>query len=193
MIKRLRPAYTPGELSSVYSGRYDHTRWADHIQRVAFTIGFVREVMTELDCRTVADLSCGDGAIGFGTGVSGDHLFLGDLVHNPKYEFSGPIEETIDQIPHVDLFILSETLEHVDDPGALLAKIRTKASTLVLSTPDGEVDTGNPEHYWGWDRDGIELLLEESGWWPDRSVLFTPDVPQAYYTYQIWMATSDEP
>ena len=193
MIKRLRPAYTPAELTSVYSRGYDHTLWPDHIQRVSFTIEFVREIMAERGCRTVADLSCGDGAIGFGTGVSGDHLFLGDLVHNPKYEFFGPIEETIEQIPSVDLFILSETLEHVDDPGALLAKIRNKAETLVLTTPNGETDAGNPEHYWGWDRDGIEELLVSSGWWPDRSVLFTPNTAQVYYTYQIWAATRDEP
>lgn len=193
MIKRLRERYTDEELTQVYTGQYDHTRWEDHRQRVKFTQEFVREVMAERDCCTVADLSCGDGAIALGLSMLRDDIVLGDYIKNDDYQFHGRIEDTVNQIGQVDLFILSETLEHIDAPGRLLEGIRRKTDTLVLTTPLGEEDTGNPEHYWGWDRDGIEHLLEESGWWPDRCVLFTPDVPQVYYTYQVWMATRDKP
>lgn len=192
MIIRLRPAYTPDELSGVYgSGVYDHTRWPDHIQRVEFTVEFVRGIAAEFGCRSIADLSCGDGAVVFRSGLEEWHM--GDMVPGPHCGYHGPIEETIHRIPDVDLFVLSETLEHVDDPVSLLRDIRSKARTLVLSTPYGETDDGNPEHYWGWDLDGIEELLESAGWWPDRSVLFTPDTEQVYYTYQIWAATRDTP
>lgn len=193
MIKRLRPSYTPEELAQVYTTPYDHTKWPDHVQRVEFTREFVKEIITERDICTVADLSCGDGAIPLGLPLLRDDMVLGDFFPTDNTQIHGAIEETVLSIPDVDLFICSETLEHVDDPLDLLDKIRNKADTLVLSTPLGEVDDGNPEHYWGWDLDGIELLLEESGWWPDRSVLFVPDVPDVYYTYQIWMATRDAP
>jgi len=191
MIKRLRPVYSPEELAEVYTKPYDHTLWTDHIQRVEFTREFIKEIMVERDIRTVADLSCGDGAIALGIGA--EEWFLGDIFPGDHCGFQGAIEDTVTQIPQVDLFILSETLEHVDDPLTLLEKIREKADTLVLTTPLGETDDGNPEHYWGWDTEGIELLLEESGWWPDRSVLFTPDVPDVHYVYQVWMATREQP
>jgi hypothetical protein len=193
MIKRLRDAYTPEELAQVYTEQYDHTRWPDHIQRVDFTLEFLREIVEERDICTVADLSCGDGVLALSLPLSRDDMYLGDIIPCELSNFTGPIEETIHRIPDVDLFILSETLEHVDDPAELLTAIRGKADTLVLSTPLGETDDGNPEHYWGWDLDGIEMLLEASGWWPDRSVVFTPDVPEVYYTYQVWMATRDTP
>lgn len=191
MIKRLRPAYSPEELAEIYEKEYNHTRWPDHIERVKFTKSFIRDVMIDRNIRTVADLSCGDGAIALGIGA--EEWFLGDLTPGEHCGFHGPIEQTIEQIPQVDLFILSETLEHVDDPAGLLAKIWDKADCLVLTTPLGEVDDGNPEHYWGWDLDGIESLLEDALWWPDHSVLFTPDVEDVYYTYQVWMATHDAP
>lgn len=193
MIKRLREAYTPEELAQVYTEPYDHTKWRDHIQRVDFTIEFIKEIIPERDICTVADLSCGDGIIALSLPLSRDDMYLGDIFPNSLFNYQGAIEDTISLIPDVDLFVLSETLEHVDDPLELLRKIRGKADTLVLSTPLGETDDGNPEHYWGWDLDGIEMLLEESGWWPDRSVVFTPDIPEVYYTYQIWMATRDAP
>jgi hypothetical protein len=160
---------------------------------VEFTREFIKEIITERDVCTVADLSCGDGAIALGLPLLETDMYLGDIFPGSHIRYQGAIEDTIQQIPDVDLFILSETLEHVDDPFHLLMKIRDKADTLVLTTPLGEEDDGNPEHYWGWDQEGIELLLEESGWWPDRSVLFVPDVPDVYYTYQVWMATRDAP
>lgn len=193
MIKRLREAYTPEELAQVYTEPYDHTKWQDHVQRVKFTHEFIKEIITERSIYTVADLSCGDGAITLNLPLLSSDMYLGDIFPNPMFQYQGAIEDTISLIPDVDLFVLSETLEHVDDPLELLRKIRGKADTLVLSTPLGETDDGNPEHYWGWDLDGIEMLLEESGWWPDRSVVFTPDIPEVYYTYQIWMATRDAP
>lgn len=193
LIKRLRPAYSPEELAQVYPVAYDHTLWADHIQRVAFTQEFIKEIITERDICTVADLSCGDGAIALGLPFLRDDMVLGDIHPTDVTQVHGAIEETVLTIPDVDLFILSETLEHVDDPLDLLMKIHDKADTLVLTTPLGEVDDGNPQHYWGWDLDGIEGLLEQSEWWPDRSVLFTPDVPDVYYTYQVWMATREQP
>jgi hypothetical protein len=193
MIKRLRPQYSNDELAEVYTHPYDHTRWSDHIQRVAFTQQFIREVLAERDLTSVADLSCGDAAIPLGVGLQRHKVFLGDYVEREGYDYHGRIENTIISVPDVDLFILSETLEHIDDPVALLKLIRARADTLVLTTPLGEQDDGNPEHYWGWDRDGVESVLELAGWWPDRCVLFTPEVPEVYYTYQVWMATRDHP
>ncbi len=162
MRKRLRPAYPASELPTVYPSTYDHTRWPDHLDRVARTIEFA-ETAAPL-AATVADLSCGDAAI---ARALADHwnadCTLGDLVAG--YEHHGQIEDTIETIDPVDVFICSETLEHIDNPDHLLARIRAKASRLILSTPCDETIT-NPEHYWAWGAADIAAMLEQAGWQP---------------------------
>lgn len=190
MRTRLRPAYTPRELIDVYPSQYDHTRWPDHIARVEATIAFAR--LSAPLPESIGDLSCGDGAIPVGIGEWAarrlDHpvaLVLGDLVGG--WSIQGRIENTVSILPEVDLYVCSETVEHLDDPDAILASIATKATTLLLSTPLGETGTENPEHYWGWDEQGVAELLAGSGWEPlNMTTWFHPPLP--YYTFQFWLA-----
>ena len=188
-IRRLRPAYDADTLRSVYPEQYDHTKWEDHIQRVQATLDCIHAWTVPSQRRIVADLSCGDAAIARGV-QDAACLILGDLVHNDAYALTGRIEDTVKLLGYVGLFILSETLEHVDEPISLLTQLRQHASYLIVSTPLDEQDAGNPEHYWGWDEDGIRDLLQMTGWIVDNHTLFTPQPPPAYYTYQIWGARS---
>jgi hypothetical protein len=81
--------------------------------------------------------------------------------------------------------VCSETLEHVEDPDAVLRAIRGRSWSLLLTTPHGEADDANPEHYWGWHADDLDPMLEAAGWSDRRVELFTPaSVP--HYTFQIW-------
>jgi hypothetical protein len=154
---RLRPAYNTAELADIYATPHQHSRWADHRVRVAVTAQFAH-LMTG-SVKRAADLSCGDGTILRALDV--EERFLGDYA--PGYPLTGPIDETIDQIPHVDLFVCCETLEHLDDPDLTLKKIRAKTSALVLSTPVDAFQDTNPEHYWAWSREGVETMLAEAG------------------------------
>lgn len=189
-IKQLRPFYSAAQLEQIYKTPYDSGKWTAHIERVKRTAKIIDNFAAAMACETIADLSCGDGAIVNSTDHLWDRIYLGDLSKNGFADYQGPIEKTIHLIPHVDMFVLSETIEHVKEPGALLMKIREKTDHLVLSTPHGEWHTQNPEHYWGWDLSGIAYLLREAGfkWEVDRAELFTPDSDN-YYTFQIW-ATS---
>lgn len=176
---RLRPKYSDEELAKIYATPHAHARWQDHRQRVRSTIavaGFFEDV------KSVADLSAGDAAIINSLDIP--TKYIGDFA--PRYEFHGAIEKTIDEIPNVDLFILSETLEHLDDPDAVLAKIRTKTHYLVLSTPDGEDNPGNPEHYWGWDSQGVRQMLVNAGFSSEVFCSLKFDSPALIYNYQIW-------
>lgn len=179
MRRQLRPFYSPGELAAVYAGGYDHTRWPDHVERVAKTAAVLDEFAAETGSATVADLSCGDGAI---VGLS-EHPWRER--HLDDITLGGPIERTIEALEPVDMFVCSETLEHVEDPDDLLAKIRTRAKHLLLTTPCGEDDDDNPEHYWGWDTGDIRQMLTAAGWSDCRVELFSPE-SVAYYTFQIW-------
>ena len=181
MRTRLRPAYSSAELASVYAQPHDHTRWHDHGLRVNVTINMARWYT---DVASVADLSCGNAAIAKALGA--ETTILGDYA--PGYPFTGPIETTIEQIPDVDLFICSETLEHLDDPDAVLVAIRKKTRYLILSTP---VDAGwdlNPEHYWSWDRRGVEDMLTAAGFSTDVFTAVDTRPGGLYYCFGIWAA-----
>lgn len=188
MIKQLRPFYAAEELAELYAKPYDHTKWPEHVARVEHT----QKVLTHwgflANGRTVADLSCGDGAIVTGSRWRWEEWWLGDIAPTIDTWLSGPIKQTIERIPVVDFFVCSETLEHVERPAELLTAIRRKARHLLLTTPHAEWDDGNREHYWGWDAAGIGGLLGSNGWTARHFELFSPG-PNPYYTYQIWVAS----
>lgn len=188
MIKQLRPFYTPEELAELYAKPYDHTRWEQHRERVEHTQKVLSRYALLTGACTVADLSCGDGAIVNGSAHPWTERFLGDVAPASVWWLHGPIERTLALIPPVDVFVLSETLEHVERPAELLAAIRQKARHLLLTTPYAEYDDRNPEHYWGWDLADIRELLIGADWEPDHFELFTP-VSGNWYTYQIWVAS----
>jgi len=181
--KQLRPFYDEQGLARVYARGYDHTRWPDHIQRVKRTA----EMLAAMQPSSVADLSCGDAGVVNQAGL-GCPVWLGDLTGD--YEFRGPIEKTILTVPPVDVFVCSETLEHLRDPDLVLRLIRGKAQRLLLSTPAGETGDENPEHYWGWTPEDMRVMLSQAGWTPDgpypqdQPDLFWP--AQGYYVFQIW-------
>lgn len=165
MRVRLREAYGPEKLAEIYAAPHRHAKWPDHQIRVAVTIQLAHSLVGNVP--SAADLSCGDAAIVEALGITQTHL--GDYAEG--YEHRGPIEQTIEQIPHVDLFVCSETVEHLDDPDLVLKKIRTKTDALVLSTPVGAWNDAdrNPEHYHAWDREAVEEMLTAAGF---RVVLY---------------------
>lgn len=185
---RLRPAHTPETLAAMYAEPWtaaDAT--PDHRLRIDTTIALGRWITD--DVSLIVDLSCGDGLIAQEIARprgSLSVLLLGDIA--PGWRYHGPIERTIDELAWTaGLFICSETLEHLDDPDTVLAKIRAKTRYLLASTPIGEWNPEhNPEHYWGWDVDDFGHMLHEAGF--ERiamTLVYTP--PPYLYDYQIWL------
>lgn len=180
--RRLREMPSPEELARIYAAPHNHYIYGyGHYLRVEHTITLGKWMVQDFNLRTAADLSCGNGAILNALPVQ--QRVFGDFA--PGYQLTGPIEETIEQIHPVDLFICSETVEHLDDPDTVLKQIRNKANFLLLSTPIGENDLGNPEHVWGWDQEAVETMMKEAGWNITKAHvdLFTPGHG---YSYQIW-------
>lgn len=181
MRVRLRPAYEPGDLAKIYERPHQHSGWFDHKVRVETTIAIAKH-FTPVD--SIADLSAGDAAII--NALDSKNKYIGDYA--PGYQYTGPIEATIKQIPKVDMFICSETLEHIDDPDAVLRDIRKKTKLLILTTPDNETSPNNPEHYWGWDTAAVGDMLRGAGFQPQvlNSLNFLTD--DYVYNYQMWVA-----
>jgi hypothetical protein len=187
---RLRDAYSGAQLRGLYDKPYDcFERGADHIERVMVTAGLAAGALTRFNLESAADLSAGNGAVlNFASTMIRRPVqrHQSDLVPAPGLDDHGPVEETLERCPEVDLFICSETLEHLDDPDTVLYRISGKARYLIVSTPDGENNTINPEHYWGWDTEGIRGMLEANAFRPLSLLKFTPT--PLYYTFQLWLA-----
>ena len=180
MRVRLREKYTDQELSAIYDNKHEHTQWNDHRLRVLSTIALAKWILDEV--KSVADLSAGDASVINALDV--ETKYIGDYV--PGYEFTGALEQTLDLIPDVDLYICTETIEHLDDPDDVLRRIRAKSKMLILSTPIGEISTNNPEHYWGWSDRDIEEMLRDAGWKPRvKQNLFFQGIYD--YDFQTWL------
>jgi hypothetical protein len=178
MRTRLRPAYSDEQLAAIYPKPHRHHLWPEHILRVQTLIAMCKWVGP---VESVADLSCGDGTIAKAVAA---RPILGDLAFDTG-RLTGPIEQTIGTIQAVDLFILAETLEHLDDPDGILRQIRAKAKYLVLSTPVGEKDGGNPEHIWGWDINDVEDMLTDAEFSPMQ--MTTLHFPLTHVIFQCWL------
>jgi hypothetical protein len=161
MRVRLREAMSWDSLSHICQVPHDHTKFDDHVIRVAQLIRMGAKLYPE-PRGVIADLACGDAAIG--RALKPDLLILGDFA--PRYPIEGPIEETLHQVEHADLWVFTEIAEHLDKPDEVVAAIRGRADRLLLSTPLGQVTNENVEHYWGWDEDGVEEMLTAAGWVP---------------------------
>ena len=167
-IHRTRPKYSDEELGRLYSQKYDHTCWDDHVFRVQKTIEFAVRNAGHHEIEEIVDLSCGDASIPLGIAEAGglDRVILGDYTEG--YDLYGPLEATLlelDEWTPPRLFVLTETLEHLDNPLKVLDEIAHRTDYLLLSTPlhnPGDIDP-NVEHYWTYDREGVELFTRAAG------------------------------
>jgi hypothetical protein len=189
---QLRPFMSPQEQAAVYSRPYDHTRWPEHVARVARTVQFITDLGQDVagaGWDLGVDLSCGDGAILTASLARGDvqEIYLGDLVYAGHLAAVGLLEETLPRLAHrktrAGLLVMSETIEHLRDPDQVLRAARQVADWLVVTTPTDETAAhGNPEHYWSWGVADVEEMLRAAGWNPRAHEL----LPMPWYTYQLW-------
>jgi hypothetical protein len=183
VIKKLREFHADEELARIYASPHDHKIFGrGHAIRVNTTIQLANDMAYQVNAKSVADLSCGNAAIAKALNI--EKMILGDYAQG--YEYSGPLEINLKNIENVDLYICSESIEHVEDPGFVLDSIRSKSKTLVLSTPIDCWDDGNPEHYWAWGRQDVETLLNNAGWSPDIFIMLDTIVFGEPYIYGIW-------
>lgn len=185
MIERVRPTHSDEVLAEIYSEPHDHRRYGHgHHLRVEATKVMAKWMRDAFELASVADLSCGNGEIALSLGFKPGDYHLGDYA--PGHGYTGPLERTLALIPEVDLYICSETIEHLDDPRRALFQMRDVASHLVLSTPIGAWGDGNLEHYWAWDRSGVESLFTLVGWTPVMHMTVDSTVLGESYEYGIW-------
>jgi len=178
--------------------------WQDHVLRTKVTGALISWFGPD----TIIDPACGDGSI-----VAAAHknapitaAVMADI-SRPNFYVVGTgmrpflpatlsvecqsIEETLAPERYFDLIVLTEILEHVEDPVSILRMARARAAILVASSPlipdNGRIDD-NPEHLWQFDSIGYRDLLTSGGWNPVTLVPVSFFAEQFGYDFQIWAA-----
>ena len=89
-------------------------------------------------------------------------------------------------LPDVDLIILGEVIEHVGNPGGLLAAMRVAGSTmtrLIVTTPNAHRivtvinvatrrETSHPDHVAIWTMPLLAQLVARNGWHPTHAAMY---------------------
>lgn len=191
MRQRLAIEQPPG-----YQGARNNFILADHAARTFVTGG----VIAWLAPQTIWDPACGDASI---LEVSYrlwpfEFAILNDLSQaqidaiNPSFPHRRAQGEITDVFASasddsVDCIVLTEILEHLVDPDAVLREARKHALALVASAPIGDPELGtNPEHLWAWDISGFAEMLKDAGWNPVLST--TIELHGVSGNSQIWVA-----
>lgn len=179
-----------GDPQHDYQVRRSNDAWPIHKIRTLVTGGMI----AWLRPGTVCDPACGDASL-----LQTAHLlhpiqlgYLGDISHPsmenlditfPNRRYVQDAAKTLEGAPPVDLVVLTEFLEHVQDPDSILRLARQKGTMLVASSPLNENES-NPEHFWAWDGEGYQEMLKETGWNIDSVIMLQVGA----FTQQIYSA-----
>jgi hypothetical protein len=166
--RRTGPPFTREQLDESYRdppppAGYDHVnlascpnRWTFHNVCVAFGEGFGK-------VGSIADMSAGDGRIPRSLAAySGIEPLLGEYTDKYGYPYVGTLQETVPQLPVVDLYVCTNTVEHLNYPDTDLRLIRQHCRNLLLACPIDEQDAEG-QHLWYFTRRGVEDMFEAAG------------------------------
>ena len=169
--------------------------WADHQARTLVTGSLIAWLKPE----SVLDPACGDASI---VAAAEDHrpiasVTVSDIsvpnaqqvqaVHPGYRVWSCSISEALGQDGAYDVIVLTEILEHLEDPDLIVRMAREKGRFLVASSPVmrvGQVDR-NPEHLWMFDAVGYREMLEGAGWVIGSFTLI--GFPETEYDFGVWV------
>lgn len=91
-----------------------------------------------------------------------------------------------------DLVVLTEILEHLQNPEDALRRARERGKYLLASSPvfdsremRSSVRDPNLEHVWQFDFNGYQEMLAATGWRP--LALSHLSFPDGYYQFQMWL------
>jgi 2-polyprenyl-3-methyl-5-hydroxy-6-metoxy-1,4-benzoquinol methylase len=126
-------------------------------------------------CTTLVDIGCGDGGLlqlikSFYDSVWGYDFqptnVEGAIGRKVNVEYCDIIKDFDKMNLNADVGVLTEVLEHMDNPHEYLKKlINTPIKYLVLSSPINETENNHYEgHVWVWDSEGYFKMIDNAGW-----------------------------
>lgn len=180
-----------------YNAVRNNFSWPDHAARTFVTAGLIAWLAPDF----IWDPACGDASI-----LEASYrlrpfrqAFLSDISEPQIAALSPsfPHQKNVEDLLGGEFFIaaafksncivLTEILEHLEDPAQTLRQARAAFSAIVASVPIGDPENGgNHEHLWSWDEAAFEAELRETGWTPIETS--TVRLPGVGGNSQIWVA-----
>lgn len=175
---------TPVPLDATDPRGYDHGNLANCKNRfihqnveVAFGEGFGK-------VKSIADMSAGDARVPRSLAeYSGIEPLLGDYFAG--YQFQGTLQETLPQIGVVELYVCTNTIEHLNDPDADVKLMREHCENMLLSCPIDEYDAGG-QHLWFYSREGVEDMFHEAGFSQQAYCELDENPVWEHFKFGIW-------
>lgn len=161
------------EISAFYAADRDEPKHVAGRKRAPLFREFaVAAAVSQLDCRTVLDVGCGDGHLAGLMATCGHEVAVADVIEanvveaqrrirkaDPTQDPDGwmGLVESLTFVRAFDAVTCCETIEHVRDPRRAVANLARAARRLVvLTTPVGHC-YDDPSHLHHWD-DGQALV-----------------------------------
>jgi 2-polyprenyl-3-methyl-5-hydroxy-6-metoxy-1,4-benzoquinol methylase len=159
----------------------DHINQNYHRDRLLFSKKMILDLKDNI--KNVCDLGCGNGGLlkklGFEDYIGFDitpaniqygrthynlsNIFLFNFINEINiYENKYDHLKFNEKIPKKDLYIMTETLEHLEDPHAMLEKVSKLCKYAHFSVPANESIQNSYElHIWVWDNNGFSNMVQQ--------------------------------
>lgn len=164
---------------------HEHRERAQHLEefvhrgRLDLAAEFVREYIATHDIADVVDLGCGDGGLlsllRNIPGVVDPHGYdfhpasQRGWVERGVYAQALNFVEDWDGVDFADIYVMTEVLEHLEYPHAMVRRVHDRDAILVCSSPFTENDvTHDGAHAWAWDQEGYAKMITDAGFDIDR-------------------------
>lgn len=150
-----------------------HLEQEGHRQRLLLTAEMVREAVNR-GGTSLVDLGAGDGGLlqavrelGVEIPAWGYDLQPSNVAASVERKVSVELGDfDVDPIRWADIAVMSEVLEHLPDPHAMVARIHAAGPRFLIATsPYTETDQSHYGfHLWAWDIPGYAAMFEAADW-----------------------------
>jgi hypothetical protein len=158
-----------------YAGRdhAPHLEQGAHVQRLHAAAAAVTTMTRRYTVTSICDLGAGDGGLlsqlsglhipAWGYDLQQNNVDHARVVRRADVELLDFVSQPEDIAP-ADLTVITECLEHLDDPHAMVRWIAEGSRYIVASSPFLETEETHDDcHVWVWDDVGYEDLLSDNG------------------------------
>jgi predicted TPR repeat methyltransferase len=157
--------------------RAPHLEQSVHVGRLHLAAEFVRVYGVAVD---IVDLGCGDGGllsllrgmVAPGVSLRGYDFApansQGWLERGVQAEALNFVEQWA-SVAEADLYVMTEVLEHLQDPHQMVRRVYARNAVLVCSSPFTESDLSHDgAHAWAWDQEGYVKMITDAGFTIER-------------------------
>lgn len=169
------PAHPPEFFNNEWYDTREHAPHLEqgaHVDRLTVAAQQVGLLVAEHGLGSVVDLGCGDGGLlqllrqhhgvpAWGYDLMKTNIRYALTTRGVEVYYRDFVNE---DIKWGELTVITECLEHLPDPHAMVRKIGEHSKFIVASSPAYETSESHDEcHAWAWDPAGYRALIEQGG------------------------------